>query len=181
MSGCPGISIALVSGLSGYLQLSRLHAIHLLSTGFKAVCGCPHARIYKAEGLQVRTKKRNKRASTPRVSLARAQKPGQRWSMDFTADKLADGRRFRVLTVVDHYDRSCPVLYADQSIGAGKVIEAQPWAEKVSLAVEALLPWTIPTSLSAAGERTSAGCHFPSGNERSTPLFGARRRLEGNV
>ena len=39
------------------------------------------------------------------------------------ADKLAAGRHFRVLTVVDHDDRSCPVLYADQSIGAGKVIE----------------------------------------------------------
>lgn len=43
--------------------------------------------------------------------------------MDFVADRLASGKRFRVLAVVDHFDRSCPQLYADHSIGAGKVGE----------------------------------------------------------
>ena len=81
-------------------------------------------RIYKAEGLEVRTQRRKKRAAVPRVPLPNAEGPSQRWSMDFMADTLVDGRRFRVLTVVDHYDRSCPVLYADHSIGAQKVIAA---------------------------------------------------------
>ncbi|MEM9424660.1 MAG: DDE-type integrase/transposase/recombinase, partial [Spirochaetota bacterium] len=81
-------------------------------------------RIYKQEGLEVRTQRRQKRAALPRVPLATADAPGQRWSMDFMADKLVDGKRFRVLTVVDHFDRSCPVLYADHSIGAEKVIAA---------------------------------------------------------
>lgn len=80
--------------------------------------------IYKAEGLVLRSKKGKKRAAVPRLPLAIAEAPSQRWSMDFVTDKLANGKRFRVLTVIDHFDRSCPVLFADHSIGAHKVVEA---------------------------------------------------------
>ena len=44
--------------------------------------------------------------------------------MDFMADQFVDGKCFRIFTVVDHFDRSCPMLHADTSIGAGKVVEA---------------------------------------------------------
>ena len=59
-------------------------------------------RIYREEGLEVRTKKRRKRASALRVVLPAATIPNERWSMDFVSDSLHDGRRFRVLTLVDH-------------------------------------------------------------------------------
>jgi len=36
--------------------------------------------------------------------------PTDRWSMDFVYDALADGRQFRVLTVVDQWSRESPVL-----------------------------------------------------------------------
>ncbi len=38
--------------------------------------------------------------------------PTERWSMDFVHDTLADGRPFRILTVVDHWSRCSPVLEA---------------------------------------------------------------------
>ncbi len=103
----------------GYRRLTILLRREGWSVGKKRVY-----RIYKAEGLKVRTKQRVKRASQPRVPLPMAEGHGHRWSMDFMADKLVDGRRFRVLTVLDQFDRSCPVLYADQSIRATKVISA---------------------------------------------------------
>ncbi|MFB9901154.1 DDE-type integrase/transposase/recombinase, partial [Cerasicoccus arenae] len=81
-------------------------------------------RIYKAEGLDLKRKKSKKRGSRVRAPLAQADASGQRWSMDFITDKLNDGRRFRVLTVVDQYDRTCPVLYADRSISVSKVADA---------------------------------------------------------
>jgi putative transposase len=81
-------------------------------------------RIYKAQGLCVRSRKRRKHASAPRVPLPVATASCERWSMDFVAHRLADGSRFRVLTVIDHFDRSCPTLFADRSIGAAKVIAA---------------------------------------------------------
>jgi putative transposase len=80
-------------------------------------------RIYKEEGLMVRTQKR-KKAAAARVPLPAATRPNQRWSMDFIHDRLADQRCFRVLTVVDQFTRECVLLLADQSLTAAKVTVA---------------------------------------------------------
>src|ERR1700685_1254143 len=72
-------------------------------------------RLYREEGLQVRTAKRSKRAAHARVPLAGARRPNQRWSMDFVSDRFGDGRWFRILTVVDQYTRECLCAYADRS------------------------------------------------------------------
>jgi len=64
-------------------------------------------RLYREEGLQVRIKQRGKRASHARVPLPAAERPNQRWSMDFVSDQLAEGRWFRILTVIDQYTREC--------------------------------------------------------------------------
>ncbi len=61
-------------------------------------------RIYTEEGLQVRTKER-KRLSRPLQVLESATAVNQRWSMDFVSDQLSNGRRFRVLNVIDDYSR----------------------------------------------------------------------------
>jgi len=47
--------------------------------------------------------------------------PGERWSMDFVADQLMDGRRFRLLTIVDDYTRECLAIHVDQSISGRRV------------------------------------------------------------
>jgi transposase InsO family protein len=43
-------------------------------------------------------------------------RPNEKWSMDFVAARLLDGRWFRVLTVVDQFTRECPLLLADSSM-----------------------------------------------------------------
>lgn len=63
-------------------------------------------RLYREEGLQVRTKQR-KKLKRPRMPIELPQKINQRWSMDFVSDQLADGRRFRILNVVDDFSREC--------------------------------------------------------------------------
>jgi putative transposase len=80
-------------------------------------------RLYQEEGLTVRTKKR-KRAAQTRVPLTSAARPDHRWSMDFVSDRLADGRWFRVLTVVDQFTRECVLLAADRSMTAMGVAAA---------------------------------------------------------
>ena len=45
----------------------------------------------------------------------------QRWSLDFVSDVLADGRRFRVLVVVDDFTRECLALVVDTSISGRRV------------------------------------------------------------
>jgi putative transposase len=80
-------------------------------------------RLYREEGLQVRTQKRTKHASQPRVALPSAMRPNQRWSMDLVSDRFADGRWFRILTVVDQYTRECLCAYADRSQTGEKVVQ----------------------------------------------------------
>jgi len=79
-------------------------------------------RLYKEEGLEVRTKKRRKRVSTLRVVLPAATSPNERWSMDFLSDSLHDGRRFRILTLVDHVSRVSPAIEVGSSIPGTRVV-----------------------------------------------------------
>ena len=44
-----------------------------------------------------------------------------RWSLDFVSDQLTDGRRFRILTVVDDCTRECLALVADTSLSGIRV------------------------------------------------------------
>jgi putative transposase len=62
-------------------------------------------RLYRLEGLQVRMRvRRRKHMALHRGPAPVAQGPEERWSMDFVHDQLADGRPFRVLTVVDQWN-----------------------------------------------------------------------------
>ena len=77
-------------------------------------------RIYCEEGLQVRTKKR-KKISRPRVPMLVPDAVNQRWSMDFVSDQLANGKRFRVLNVVDDYSRKMVGQLVSVSISGRQV------------------------------------------------------------
>ena len=81
-------------------------------------------RIYREEELMVRTKRRKRPVAEVRVKLPPAIQVGERWSIDFVSDQLADGRRFRVLTAVDHVSRECVCLRAAQSLPSQAVTEA---------------------------------------------------------
>jgi putative transposase len=73
-------------------------------------------RIYAEERLQVRRRGGRKRALGTRVPLTLPQGPNQRWSLDFLSDAMTDGRRFRILAVVDDFTRECLCLVADTSL-----------------------------------------------------------------
>jgi transposase InsO family protein len=87
-------------------------------------------RLYLEEGLIVRTQKRRERAQRQRLPLRQAARPNQKWSMDFVAQRLPDGRWIRVLTVIDQFTRECLTLFADNALSGEKVAIA---LDKVSL------------------------------------------------
>lgn len=78
-------------------------------------------RIYREERLHVRRRGGRKRAIGTRAPMALPLMPNQRWSLDFVSDQLTDGRRFRVLTVVDDCTRECLALIADTSLSGARV------------------------------------------------------------
>ena len=53
--------------------------------------------------------------------MALPQGPNQRWSLDYVYDATADGRRFRILAVVDDFTRECLCLAADTSLSGVRV------------------------------------------------------------
>jgi putative transposase len=76
-------------------------------------------RIYREERLLVRRRGGRKRALGTRAPLLIPQWPNERWSLDFAADQFIDGRRLRILVVVDDCTRECLALIADTSISLG--------------------------------------------------------------
>lgn len=82
-------------------------------------------RLYRLEGLQVRMRvRRRKHMALHRGPAPIPSGPTERWSMDFVHDALADGRPFRVLTVVDQWSRQSPVLEVAASMSGGTVGQA---------------------------------------------------------
>ena len=81
-------------------------------------------RLYRDEKLSVRKRGGRKRALGTRAPMLVPLLPNQRWSLDFVSDQLTDGRRFRVLTVVDDCTRECLALVADTSLLGRRVARA---------------------------------------------------------
>jgi putative transposase len=78
-------------------------------------------RLYREEKLAVRRRGGRKRAVGTRAPMTLPTGPNQRWSLDFVSDQFADGRRFRILVVVDDCTRECLALVADTSISGRRV------------------------------------------------------------
>ena len=82
-------------------------------------------RLYRLEGLQLRMRvRRRKHIALHRGPAPAASGPGERWSMDFVHDALADGRPFRVLTVVDQWSRQSPILEVASRMSGATVADA---------------------------------------------------------
>jgi len=78
-------------------------------------------RIYREERLTVRKRGGRKRALGTRAPMPAPAQPNDLWALDFVADQLASGRRFRILAVYDVCTRECLMAVADFSIGGRRV------------------------------------------------------------
>jgi putative transposase len=73
-------------------------------------------RLYREEGLAVRRRRGRKRALGTRAPLVTDAVVNARWSVDFMQDQFADGRRFRILNVLDDVTKECLASVVDTSI-----------------------------------------------------------------
>jgi len=80
-------------------------------------------RLYHEEGLTLRHRPRRRRfAATNRRERVKPKAPNEVWSLDFVADQLADGRRFRALTIVDVFARESLAIEVGQSLKGEDVV-----------------------------------------------------------
>lgn len=78
-------------------------------------------RLYREEKLQVRKRGGTKRALGTRRPMLLPSRTNERWSLDLVSDAFTDGRRFRVLAVVDDFSRECLALVVDTSLSGQRV------------------------------------------------------------
>ncbi|KAF0182295.1 MAG: putative transposase, partial [Nitrospirae bacterium] len=78
-------------------------------------------RLYKEENLSLRVRRRKKIAAQSRVDLPKPEKATEQWAMDFVADSLSNGRRLRMLTLIDTFTKECLRIEVDTSIGGKRV------------------------------------------------------------
>lgn len=87
-----------------------------------------HKRIeriyYREERLQVKRRRRKRPSRHERVPVVRATRINELWSMDFMCDQLADGRKIRLLNIVDEYTRECLRIEVDTSLNGVRVVRA---------------------------------------------------------
>ncbi|MFN3592017.1 MAG: IS3 family transposase, partial [Thermaurantiacus sp.] len=80
-------------------------------------------RIYREERLWLRRTKRKKIPREGREGAWCPIAPNQRWSLDFTSDALANGRKFRTANLKDDCTRECPAIEVDFSLPGERVVE----------------------------------------------------------
>ncbi len=83
-------------------------------------------RLYREEGLLVRKLWARRKAIGTRAPILIEAKANARWSLDFVHDQFANGRRFRILNVVDDVTKECLGAIPDTSI-SGKRARASVW------------------------------------------------------
>ena len=83
-------------------------------------------RLWRKQGLKVPQKQHKSRrlvgSGENGVTKRRAEYPNHVWSYDFAMDSTEDGRRLKVMPVVEEYTRECLSLEAERSIKAEDVI-----------------------------------------------------------
>jgi putative transposase len=81
-------------------------------------------RIYRSAGLQVRRRKKRHARYVRGTASPAVTRPNERWSMDFVHDTLANGRKVRLLTVIDDFTCESLVIEIDTSLPTRRVIRA---------------------------------------------------------
>lgn len=78
-------------------------------------------RLYREEGLSVRKRRARRKAVGTRAPILVEAKANARWSLDLVHDQFANGRRFRILKIIDEVTKECLGAIPDTSISGRRV------------------------------------------------------------
>ena len=115
------IELATQYGKYGYRRITALLKQQGWKVNHKRV-----ERIWRREGLKI-PKKQPKRGrlwlNDGSCIRLRPEYRNHVWSYDIMVARTAEGRAFRILTIIDEYTRECLVISAQRRITSGKVID----------------------------------------------------------
>lgn len=79
-------------------------------------------RIYTEMKLNIRRRAKKRLPDRVKQPLSVPTAPNQMWSIDFMSDSLTDGRRFRLLNVIDDFNRESLAIEVDTSLPCLRLI-----------------------------------------------------------
>jgi putative transposase len=115
------ISLAKLYGRYGYRRITALLHAAGWAVNHKRV-----ERLWRQEGLKVppRQPKRGRLwLNDGSCVRLRPERPNHVWAYDFVEDRTRDGRKFRLLCVVDEFTRECLAVRVARKLGATDVID----------------------------------------------------------
>lgn len=137
------VDLASKYGRYGYRRITALLRENGWSVNHKRV-----ERIWRQEGLKV-PKKHPKRSrlwlNGGSCVRKRPEYKNHVWAYDFVQDRTHEGKRFRMLTVIDEYSRECLAVKVDRSLKSIDVIET--WLTYLYRRVNQILTLTVVISM----------------------------------
>ena len=115
------IELAVQFGRYGYRRITALLRHEGWRVNHKRV-----ERIWRQEGLKVPSRQPKRRRlwlGDGSCIRLRPQHPNHVWSYDFVADRTHDGRKLRMLTVIDEYTRRCLAIRVERRLRSSDVID----------------------------------------------------------
>ena len=109
-------------GRYGYRKIAELLRIEGWQVNHKKV-----ERLWREEGLQIPQRHRKRKRLYHKDSSVIRLRPRYQnhiWSIDFVHDKLANGRPYKMLTVLDEYSREALCVAVKPRMGNAEVLEA---------------------------------------------------------
>jgi putative transposase len=115
------IELATKYGRYGYRRITAMLRQEGWQVNHKRV-----ERIWRSEGMKVPKKQPKRRRLWLNDGSCIRLRPEHKdhvWSYDFVTDRTADGRAFRILTIIDEYTRECPAILVKRRITSQDVID----------------------------------------------------------
>lgn len=100
----------------GYRRIHKVLRRQKWKVNHKAVY-----RIYQKLGLKVLKRGGRKRTVGERKIERIITGPNQCWALDFVHDRLSNGRKLRILTIIDHYTRECLMIVVEHGLNGQSV------------------------------------------------------------
>lgn len=79
-------------------------------------------RVYTDMNLNIRRKAKKRLPERVKQPLSVPTAPNQVWSIDFMSDSLTDGRKFRLLNIIDDFNRESLAIEVDTSLPCLRLI-----------------------------------------------------------
>lgn len=116
------IALALQYGRYGYRRIAALLRDAGWVVNLKRV-----ERIWRREGLKVPTKQPKRKRlwlNDGSCIRLRPEHPNHVWSYDFVEDRTHDGRKYRMLNIIDEFTRECLAIRINRKLNSTDVVDA---------------------------------------------------------